>query len=123
VAVPADDGVRSDDDEVAAPSFRESLGENPQEPISAVQLRTRLGAGKNSELMSQEEVFQNQVAVTPQKASEERDKKPGYFSHIMSFGRRRLRFCHPTAHNSCVTGLTTYVPQVSAGLQRELRRA
>jgi len=96
MAVPADDGIWSDEHEVAAPIARESPGENPEEPVSEVQSKSRLGAGKNSELMAQEEVFQYQVALTAKKASEERNEQGGQFSHTMSFGGRRLRFCRPT---------------------------
>jgi len=54
LAVPADDGVGSDDDEVAAPLAREAPCENPQESIGAIQSRSRLGARKHSELMAKE---------------------------------------------------------------------
>ena len=72
MGVPTDDGIWSDNDEVAAPISRESFGENPQQPITTVRLGSRLRASKNRDLMSQEEVFKYQLTLTPKEAGKNR---------------------------------------------------
>jgi hypothetical protein len=68
VAVPAHDGVRPHEDEVAAPVPAEATGQDPDELIADAERRPfPAGAGEDRQLMAQRQVLSGQVGAATQR--------------------------------------------------------
>ena len=69
-AVPADDRLGADQDEVAPPVRAEAPDQDPEEPVAAPELRPGRGAEGDRELVAQEQVLEDQIAAGTQAAAQ-----------------------------------------------------
>jgi hypothetical protein len=61
--VPAEDGLRSDEDEMPPPGRVELSNDQPEESIPALEVRPRARAERDLELVAQEQILDHEVAA------------------------------------------------------------
>ena len=59
--MPAEDGLRSDEDEMPPPGREESSEDQPEESIPCLQVQPRARAQRDLELVAQEQVLDHEV--------------------------------------------------------------
>ena len=62
LAVPTKHGFWADDEEVPPRGWPETIDPDPQDSITLAESRSRIGAEGNPELVTQDEIFQNEIA-------------------------------------------------------------
>jgi hypothetical protein len=70
LAVPTKHGFRADDEEVPPRGWPEAIDPDPQDSITPAESRSRIGTEGNPELVTQDEIFQNEIP-SRSKAEEE----------------------------------------------------
>jgi len=63
-AMPADDGLRPDEDEMLSPIPMESAGDQSEELVPGVEPRAALGSESDMELLAQEEILEKEIVMT-----------------------------------------------------------
>ena len=61
--MPTDDSLRSDEDEMPPPGREEPPNDQPEESISALEVRPRARAERDLELVAQEQVLDHEVVA------------------------------------------------------------
>ena len=61
--MPAEDGLRSDEDEMPPPGPVELSNDQPEESIPALEMRSRARAERDLELVAQEQVLDHEVVA------------------------------------------------------------
>jgi hypothetical protein len=100
--VPADDGLRADEHEVAPPVATETAGEDPEQLVARADPGAFAGAaGEDGELVAQERVLDEEVPAAAQGGSGDSDQDSENLEHahtIADSGPDPLdtRYCRPS---------------------------
>lgn len=76
-AMPADHRLRAHNDEGLLPSCPESARENPEGFVEQAKVRPRVKPFQNSELLTQHEVFEQEVRTTSEDSKTGAEEEPG----------------------------------------------
>jgi hypothetical protein len=96
--VPADDGLRPDDEEVPAPVVSGEASEQPEQLVAGAQPRTRArGPREDRELVAQQEVLRHEVAAVADGRAEQRDEQQQALDHRRHDRRHRAQTDGPTS--------------------------
>ena len=75
LAVPTKHGFWADDEEVPPRRWPEAIDPDPQDSITLAESRSRIGAEGNPELVTQDEIFQNEIP--PRSKAEDEPRSTG----------------------------------------------
>ena len=81
LAVPADDGLRPDEDQMPPPIPVEPAGEHPEEPVPAVQSWAAPGSEGDLELLAQEEILEKEVVLAAEASRKLAEQEPEEGEH------------------------------------------
>jgi hypothetical protein len=83
VAMPADNTLGSDHDQVLAPVTAQSAGHNPEELVAGAETGSSPGwTGQDRKLMPKQEVFGDGEAADTRSLLEHHDARPGRLLHL-----------------------------------------
>ncbi len=81
LAVPADDGLRPDEDQMPPPIPVEPAGEHPEELVPAVQSWEAPGSEGDLELLAQEEILEKEVVLVAEASGKRAEQEPEEGEH------------------------------------------
>ena len=95
--VPAHDSLRSDDEECLLPLRPQPTDGNPEELVQQIERRPRTTPFQHGQLLSQHEVFKDEIPAVTEDAKKRPEREPEHAEHNRSYNRilavgRRL--CH-----------------------------
>ena len=85
--VPADNSLRNDDDDRPLPSRPQPTDGNPEELVKQTESRPRMTPFQHGQLLSQHEVFKDEIPAATEESRERREREPEHAEHNRSYNR------------------------------------
>src|SRR6516165_6011918 len=85
--VPADNSFRSDDNNRVLPSRPQPTDSNPKELVKQIESRSRTTPFRHGQLLSQHEVFKDEIPAVTEESKERREREPEHAEHNRSYNR------------------------------------
>jgi hypothetical protein len=83
--MPANDRLSLHEEQCPAPAFPEPLQHDPEQFVGSAKSRQRMLLFENPELLTQGQVFQEQITARAKEPSGEKDQEPEQAQHQASF--------------------------------------
>ena len=85
--VPADNSLRSDDDDRLLPSRPHPTDGNPEEPVKQIESRSKTTPFQHGQLLSQHEVFEDEIPAVTEESQERPEREPKHAEHTPIYTR------------------------------------